>query len=218
MPNVLQPAIDRLFNRLEPMGHTLEFAMKCLFVEAAFAQRIRNALELKSHADSVTNQAIALSLCVSALEAILCEERKEKNSGQLQKRIPALLKADQKLAKDSAGAIRALYKVRNRCLHGQVVLKSHDVSAVRRLFGAVLRGALEWAVSRGDAPSDADETERMSELESEWKKVLKDATVNPDDITHIPGVTKDLHEHLHAFTTAFGKDRLSELFDGVEDE
>jgi hypothetical protein len=123
----------------------------------------------------------------------------------LQKRIPALLQADQNLAENSGIAIRALYGVRNRCLHGQDVSTHHDVNVVRRLVAAVLRGVLEWAVHRNDNPAQADD--------SEWRKDLEAATTNQKEIKHVTGVTTELVGHLLEFANVFNKNRLSHLFD-----
>jgi hypothetical protein len=210
-PTIIPPAIGSLASGSNPFGTTLDYAAACILIDTDFARRINNSLELTSHADNMTNNSIALSLCVSSLEALLCcEDKNERNSEQLQKRIPALLQADQKLAENSGIAIRALYKVRNRCLHGQEVSTQHDVNAVRRLVAAVLRGVLEWAVHRNDDPVQTDDFE--------WRKELEVATTDKKDVKHLEGVTKGLVDHLLEFTSVFDKNRVAQLFDedGIE--
>jgi hypothetical protein len=208
----LPPTIEDLVTGAGPFGEVLNYGVAFIFVDSHFARRIRNALELTSHADQTTG-AVALSLCVSALEALLCSGTVKKLE-QLKWRIPAALHADQKLADDSVGAIRALYDQRSRCLHGERISNqgdmARDLPVVRRLVAAVLRAALEWAVQKNDGPERTDE--------SEWRKELEAATKNPKQLGHIAGVTEDLAEHLRAFANVFGKDLIRELFDEADVE
>jgi hypothetical protein len=196
----LQPAVGWLFDRSGAMGSVLEYGAAYLFVEnSSFANRLRTALELTSHAESASNTTVVLSLYVSALEALLCsEDKKAKNSEQLKRRIPALLHAN-RLAGDTEDALRSLYKVRNRCMHGQDVSTSKDVSAVQLLFAAVFRATLEWSVHNYSSAESADDRH--------WIKALKSAVNDSDRI--FAGITKELSEYLHAFTAVFGKDRLA---------
>jgi hypothetical protein len=213
------PAIGDLCSGVGPFGRSLNFAAAHLFIKSPFARRIRNALELTVHADNAVtnNTTVALSICVSALEALLCNDcrdsrgRREKKTPQLKLRIPAVLQADQKLSDDFACAFDNLYDVRSRYFHGDYtpseVELSRNVPFVRRLIAAVLRGALEWAVHKTNTPEQVNETE--------WRKELEAATRNLN--YHVAGVTKDLAEHLRAFTNVFGKDRLkAELPDTAE--
>jgi hypothetical protein len=208
--DVVPPAIGDLFSGSSAFGAPLKYAVAFLFIDSPFAQRIKLALELTSNADSVANRAIALSLCLSSLEALLCkEDRDKKNSTQVRERVPAVLQADQKLAEEAGEAIRMLYRVRNRCLHGQEVSTQHGVSAVRRLVGAILRGVLEWAVYTSDDAANLDDDEWIQELEA--------AATTPNRPAQIAGITKDLVEHLQTFTNVFGKDRLKAEWPEIAD-
>jgi hypothetical protein len=204
----LPPAIGWLFDRSGAMGAVLDFGAGCLFIDKSpFAHRVRNALELAYQADNIGNKHLALSLCVSALEALLCTRSGGKVE-QLKRRIPAVLQASQSLADDARDSVELLYDMRSRCLHGGEVgldetQLQRDLPIVRRLLSAVLRGSLEWAVNENCPVAEIDDTD--------WTKVLKTATKDQNCIQAVAGITRQLSEHLQAFTSAFGRNRIKEL-------
>jgi hypothetical protein len=178
----------------ENVSDLLRYAISYLFTDSDFARRIKNALELTHYADTHANEAIALSFCVSALEALLCD-KKDKKVRQLQERIPALLQATTTLAKESAPAVKRLYNARSSCLHGsRLSTESGHTIAARRLAAAVVRGALEWAIHNGDNPWDTSD--------KDWLQELRRATVH-GKVCKVAGVTPELAEHLDEFQRVF---------------
>ncbi|WP_417748728.1 hypothetical protein [Rosistilla oblonga] len=107
-------------------------------------QRLRNAAHLLAEADSQDSAAISLSLSFSAIEAIVCS----KTDGivdELSRNVASLLEPDKLKRIDAIAAIKSLYNLRSKTLHGASV--NGDDKArwkARTLAAAIVRAVYEW--------------------------------------------------------------------------
>jgi hypothetical protein len=195
-----KPPIDWLYSR--EVARLLDRALTCIFVDSDFASRVKNALWMLHYSDAHSNDAISLSFCVSALEAIHSDAPYDVKK-QLIPRVPALLQSAPALASESEKAIRVLYSARSACLHGSgFFAKPGHLLAARRLAAAVLRGMLEWSLNRKNSKHSLPSDE-------EWVAVLPQVNADLHALSAVPGVTPELSEHLEQFQKLFGNDPLS---------
>jgi hypothetical protein len=130
--------------------------------------RVKNAVLLLAEADSHRNGAISLSLCFSAVEALVCS-RAEQITEELARRTAALLEPNSLDRPGSIQAIKSLYKLRCNALHGSSfddVREAHPL--VRRLAAAVLRAMIEWidyCRRMGDPPTQEEFLKQLQNVE-----------------------------------------------------
>jgi hypothetical protein len=111
---------------------------------SSIEQRLRNAVHLLVEADAQSNQSISLSLSFAAVEALVCKN----TSGivdELSRNVAALL---QPKAMDRPAVIKAikdLYDIRSKVLHGEQLKGDENTRwQVRILASAVLKGVTDW--------------------------------------------------------------------------
>jgi hypothetical protein len=130
--------------------------------------RVRNAVLLLAEADAQQNGAISLSLCFSAVEALVCS-RAEQITEELARRTVALLEPTSLDRPASIQAIKNLYKLRCNALHGSSlddVREAHP--SLRRLAAAVLRAVIEWSHycrRMGDPPTQEEFLKQLQNAE-----------------------------------------------------
>jgi|SRR5665213_1063914 len=115
---------------------TLKFVAQCLNSYYAnlvkgdsMDRRLRNAMLLLVEADRQKHPAVALSLCFSAMEAML-GEGDGKIVGPLSEYIATLLRADRLERPDEIKRVKSLYGVRSKVLHG--VSLDHEAEALTK--------------------------------------------------------------------------------------
>ena len=185
------------FSWLMAIQPHIALVLKCHYTHTDFAVRVNHAIELAQCAEVHPNKAIAISFCVSAIEALLCEGVEEKGA-QLRNRIPALLhfQGKGKEFRSINKAIIALYDIRSQAVHGSRLRATQEqLQSTTRLLSAILRGVLEWAVHASDE-SDLPE-------EQEWAAELRKATTDPKNLGKLAGVTIELSEHMNLFVKSF---------------
>jgi hypothetical protein len=125
----------------------------------------------------------------------------EDKGAQLRNRIPAVLQFQGKGKEFRAinKAIISLYDIRSQAVHGaRLHATEEQLVSVTRLLSAVFRGVLEWAVHTAG--------EAVVPKEQEWIAELHKATSDPKNLGTLPGVTKELCEHMKLFVKSFETD------------
>lgn len=111
---------------------------------SSIEQRLRNAVHLLVEADNQSNESISLSLSCAAIEALVCEKT-EGIVDELTRHVAALLQPNAMDRPAAMQAVKDLYKIRSKALHGDLL--EHDDAAkwkARLLASAVLKGVVEW--------------------------------------------------------------------------
>lgn len=118
-------------------------------------RRLQNAVLLLADADKQSNPTIGLSLCFSAIEALVCEKR-DGIVSELATRVAALLLPNPIERHDAFERIKKLYNVRSEYLHGaKLEHEEENWRKVRRLAAGVLTAVLQWrrhVEMMGDSP------------------------------------------------------------------
>lgn len=105
--------------------------------------RVRNALRLLVESDSQSDDAVGLSLCVCALEALLGQKCPE-ISGTLADNIATFLEPELCYRAAAVGFVKRLYDVRSKVLHGECVESERETRVnARRIAAAVLRAVVK---------------------------------------------------------------------------
>jgi hypothetical protein len=104
------------------------------------SQRLKNAIELIAEADNQNNDAIALSLCFAAIEAMLSKGTTNINE-HLASSAAVLLEPDKMFRMDAQKTVKELYNLRSRVLHGNTIAQP----AARRLDVRLLATAILMA-------------------------------------------------------------------------
>lgn len=126
---------------------------------STFEQRVRNSVHLLVEADAQQNTAIALSLCCSAIEALVCD-KKEGIVDEISRHVAALLEPKSLNRPNAIKGVKNLYDLRSTALHGSAL--TDDESArwqTRALAAATLKASIEWhnhVVRMGDQPKRDD--------------------------------------------------------------
>lgn len=103
-----------------------------------FDNRIKNAVHLLIVSDQQTNDAVGLSLSISALEALLCEDASN-IAEQLASRITVLLEPELDHRLKAEKIIKTIYDARSRLLHGDTIeSKRTERIKARNLAASVL--------------------------------------------------------------------------------
>jgi hypothetical protein len=103
-----------------------------------------NAVTLFREADRQQLPAVGLTLCFSAIEAIVCDSAKLVTD-QVTSRVPALLIHDSARRHDAKGLLNILYDVRSRLAHGEEVAASTKLYRIARTVAAgVIRSVCCW--------------------------------------------------------------------------
>jgi hypothetical protein len=159
---------------------------------STFEQRVRNSVHLLVEADSQQNTAIAISLCCSAIEALVCDKT-EGIVDELSRHVAALLEPISLNRLSAMGGVKDLYTLRSKALHGDAL--TEDDSArwkARSLAAATLKAAIEWhnhVTRMGAQPSRADfiselqtaaTGQQMVGIPSELSKFLPRRERSPD--------------------------------------
>ena len=133
---------------------------------ATFDQRMRNAMQLLVEADEQGSQVISLSLCFSAIEAMVCE-KSEGIVDELSRHVASLLEPIGLNRPDAIQGAKKLYNVRSKVLHGDsLVGTDSDYWAARMLAAAVLKAAIEWRTHVERMGQAADRADFLSELKT----------------------------------------------------
>jgi hypothetical protein len=131
---------------------------------SSIGQRLRNAVHLLVEADNQPNESISLALSFAAIEALVCE----KSDGivdELSRNVAALL---QPIAIDRPSVIKAvkqLYNIRSKALHGDRLDDDRQSRwKARMLAAAVLRGVTEWMDHVVKVGAEPNRVEFLDEL------------------------------------------------------
>lgn len=131
---------------------------------SSFGQRLRNAAHLMVEADSQTNHAIALSLCFSAIEALVCE----KTDGivdELSRHVSTLLEPSARERPDSIAGVKQYYNLRSKTLHGDHIVDDIDARwRARALASAVFEACIQWRQHVQMVGADIVRSDFLSEL------------------------------------------------------
>ena len=121
-------------------------------------QRMRNAVHLLVEADAQQNEAVALSLCFAAIEAVICSKKNSKKIGitaELSKNVAALLQPNGVERPEAIKTVTKLYDIRCKALHGDTISDATDatddtacltkeLSKTRILATAVFGAIVKW--------------------------------------------------------------------------
>ncbi len=131
---------------------------------SSFEQRLRNAVHLLVEADAQSHKAIALSLCFSAIEAMVCE----KTDGivdELSRHVSVLLQPTAMERPKAIQAVKRLYNVRSKTLHGDALEEDETAWWSSRLLATgVLKAALDWQAHVTRVGSQPNRNDFLSEL------------------------------------------------------
>jgi hypothetical protein len=152
--------------------------------DEVFIKRIRNAIELLKHADQL-DAPLAIAVTFAALEALVCEKRKD-TTEQITEHIPTLLVRDTAKRKSRSRLLGKLYQIRCDVMHGDEVhgdLQKFEV--VRRIAAGVLRAVLEWqdGVIKSGHADKATFKELMDEVFAAKRKPAE--VVNTPDLSEL---------------------------------
>jgi len=128
-------------------------------------QRMRNAVHLLVLADQQHHAAVRLSLCFSAIEALVCG----KTTGivdELTRNVATLLEHDSNQRRYVQKEIKELYGLRCKTLHGESI-KGDPIACddARLLAAAVLGAAIEWLGYQRKMDDDEDRKNFCENLE-----------------------------------------------------
>ena len=119
--------------------------------KTSMTQRMRNAVHLLVEADAQQNDTIALALCFSAIEALLCSKT-DGIQDELAKNVTSLLLPEKTQRKVPEGQVKELYKRRSRALHGEAAIDDAPSHKAREVSSLACFVSTREAV--GDAPRD----------------------------------------------------------------
>jgi len=133
-------------------GAAKEFFRECIsgYVGGAkkkglMERRIANAVRMLMQADSQGNYAVALALCFTAIEAIVCGGN-QNISDTLARNAATALEPDRAQRKQAVDAIKNLYDIRSKAVHGEMVEEDeHAWLQTRRLAAGILAAAAQWS-------------------------------------------------------------------------
>ena len=175
------PSVDYLIS-----GEGQSFFSKCvsrLFHRStkkidSLKQRFQNAIDLLVLADEQESHIVGLSLCFSAIEALVCENP-QGIVKELSRRVVALLQPDGKQRPDAIKNIIKLYNFRSNFLHG-INMDECEQSYVqtRTLAAAVLRAVVDWQTYQsrmGDESKRKDFLSQLKFIEESGQKMIGDS-------------------------------------------
>lgn len=106
--------------------------------------RIERAMRLLTHADTSREDGVAISLCFSAIEALLCEG-KDSLVQQVARRTSTLLEPNGHARPDGIKLIKKYYDKRSKFMHGEQIEVSREQRLfVRRLAAATIISITCW--------------------------------------------------------------------------
>lgn len=142
-------------------------------------QRVRNAVNLLVIADSQESPAVALALCFSAIEALVCSKT-EGITEELSRNVATLLQPASRDRIVAIKAIKALYGVRSKAMHGEKLLDDEKAWRQTRLLAAgVLAAVIEWQLYQSRTGNSTERSNFITELEN--AKTSGDRFVGPDE-------------------------------------
>ncbi len=131
---------------------------------SSLEQRLRNAAHLLVEADSQDSVAISLSLSFSAIEAMVCS----KTDGivdELSRNVAGLLEPNKLNRMDAISAIKQLYALRSKTLHGASVDGDDNAKwKARCLAAAVVKAVVEWREHVARMGDEASRDDFLAEL------------------------------------------------------
>lgn len=152
-----------------PVGQLLDATFADPGRKSSIDRRVRNAMHLLIESDQQRHDAIALSLAVAAIEALLCRGTTDLTV-QIAENTATLLEPDSHLRALAERFVRGLYKARSRTLHGDVLEhEAEDRHHARQLAAAVLHAILERRAYQGRMGEAESHDEFLCELGgSKW--------------------------------------------------
>lgn len=131
--------------------------------------RIGNAVRMLVEADAQRSYTVALALCFTAIEAIVCVKT-EGITEELANNATVALEAEPRQRDGAIEAIRALYRLRSKAVHGESIKQDQTAwRKTRRLAAAVLGAATEWSSHKRQRGDIAEQREFAKDL----KKALR---------------------------------------------
>jgi hypothetical protein len=133
---------------------------------SSLEQRLRNAAHLLVEADNQDSVAVSLSLSFSAIEAMVCQ----KSQGivdELSRNVASLLEPDKLNRMEAISAVKKLYNLRSKTLHGASVEGDERAKwKARVLAAAVMKAVVEWREHVARMGDQASRDDFLSELNS----------------------------------------------------
>jgi hypothetical protein len=139
--------------------------------KASILDRLRNAVLLLSHADSMVAGPISLSLSFAAIEALICEKDEVAVNKQIKRHVSTLCVQDIHERKKREKVLGNLYNVRCEVMHGNSVNASDKASEiVRQIAAGVVRGIVHWIDNQERSGAVASWKEFMDEINAAARK------------------------------------------------
>jgi hypothetical protein len=109
-----------------------------------FERRLANAAELVVCAFKLSAPSVRLALYVAAIEALVCS-KEEGIAEEMSHNCATLLLSDATVRIEAIKAVKKLYGIRSKALHGdRFAATPSDVACAQELCGAVLTAVIEW--------------------------------------------------------------------------
>lgn len=128
----------------------------------ALYHRLQNAICLLAEADLQEHGAISLSLCFSAIEALVCT-KKEGIVDELSAHVATLLQPDSGQRSTAIRYIKKMYTIRCKVLHGEDI-NPKGGGSIRTVAAAVVAAVVEWNVHMQRMSTEADHRNFLDEL------------------------------------------------------
>ena len=152
--------------------HAVQYLKACLSIYYSkhqkkdnFDGRMRNAMVFLAEADRQDNNAISLSLCCTAMEAMLLRKG-EPVVDKLSARTAALLEPDKRNRSDAIRFVSKRYDARSRVLHGSTYSQSSDEKLNARMLAAgIFKAILERNAAIRKHGGEPNPTEFFAELD-----------------------------------------------------
>ena len=142
-------------------------------------QRLRNAVHLMVAADQQRMAAIAMALDFSAIEALLCS-RQQGIVDELSRNVATLLQPDARSRQETIKAVKKLYDLRSKAMHGEQLTNDSEArDQVRLLAAAVFSAILDWQAYQKRVGDTSGRNDFLNELES--AKTSGSAFIGPNE-------------------------------------
>lgn len=137
-----------LTKRYAIIGECLTHFLQAHISSKNFAGRVQTALRLISEANHQSNDAVGLTLYVSAIEALVCRKGPDITK-MFSENVATLLEPDSFCRRAATKKVGQIYNLRSEVIHGSsVACQPEDVHNARVLAIAVLKAILQLLLFR----------------------------------------------------------------------
>jgi hypothetical protein len=180
----IEQVVDLSSDVRSVMGHVSEL-IESVFLPTSgkkssgtIERRLANAVELILCASDLQTPSVRLALYVAAIEAVACS-KEEGIAEELSNNCATLLLPDSSGRLAAIKAIKQLYGIRSKALHGeQMAATPSDVVRAQELCGAVLTAVIEWK-------SFSERLDNMGNRQS-FLDAISEARITGKPLTGIP--------------------------------